>query len=421
MTFEPAVNQVLIIDGIRYAIAEHPDPDAAGMPYGQEGRAAVVYQLCAVSGERRALKVFKLAYRVPNLINSTRHLAPYIDIPGLLACQRIVLSKPRYNALLEQYPDLDYAIMMQWIEGPTWTQVILEHRPFDRETCLTVVHALLDTLTKMEERQIAHCDLSAPNVLLPCLAGGQGIQLIDLEGMYHVSLERPKNILTGSPGYAHETVSCDPNIAWSPEADRFAGAMLLAEILGWCDPAVRSASSEDSYFDPGEMHQEAKRYFVLFKSLQKQYDADVAELFERAWWSRSLSECPSFAEWSDTLARIAMPAQNHPLQAGRAVLKSQSGLHFPITKATTLIGRRDIQKGRAPDIALDALDLENQRTVSRTHARITQRGGTYYLEDLASRNGVYVNGTRLNAPQHRLSSGDRLHFGAVELEFVLES
>jgi hypothetical protein len=43
MPFQPQVNQELTIDDVTYRIAEHPA--APGIPYGQEGRQAIVYQL----------------------------------------------------------------------------------------------------------------------------------------------------------------------------------------------------------------------------------------------------------------------------------------------------------------------------------------------------------------------------------------
>jgi hypothetical protein len=58
MPFRPNVGDTLFVEGTLYSVAEHPF--APGIPYGQEGRAATVYQL--VSGEaraeRRALTVF---------------------------------------------------------------------------------------------------------------------------------------------------------------------------------------------------------------------------------------------------------------------------------------------------------------------------------------------------------------------------
>lgn len=54
MPFQPEVNQELVIDGVSYCIAEHPA--APGMPYGQEDRQAIVYQVVA-GKDRRALQL----------------------------------------------------------------------------------------------------------------------------------------------------------------------------------------------------------------------------------------------------------------------------------------------------------------------------------------------------------------------------
>ena len=45
--------------------------------------------------------------------------------------------------------------------------------------------------------------------------------------------------------------------------------------------------------------------------------------------------------------------------------------------------------------------------VSRQHARILQLGGEFYLEDLHSRNGTYVNGQRIHQ-QRLLQEQDRI-------------
>src|SRR5438132_18583 len=103
MTWQPVVNEHLDIEGVAYRVAEHPA--APGMPYGQEGRAATVYQLVADT-EQRALKVFKPRFQVPGLVTLADQLAPLAALPGLLVCERRVLTPRRHPALLRQYPDL---------------------------------------------------------------------------------------------------------------------------------------------------------------------------------------------------------------------------------------------------------------------------------------------------------------------------
>lgn len=67
--------------------------------------------------------------------------------------------------------------------------------------------------------------------------------------------------------------------------------------------------------------------------------------------------------------------------------------------------------GRAPTAALRVQDV----SVARTHARIADRGGRWYVQDLRSRNGVVVNGLQIE-DESELRAGDTLRLGQVELE-----
>ena len=57
-------------------------------------------------------------------------------------------------------------------------------------------------------------------------------------------------------------------------------------------------------------------------------------------------------------------------------------------------------------------------SVSRKHAQIDCSGGEYYVVDLSSLNGTFVNGARVSRAQ--LSEGDTVTFGKVSLTFSLE-
>jgi len=298
MFFRPNPNDELIISGVTYRVAEHPS--APGIPHGQEGRAGIVYHLHPTSsgkkavGENLALKVFKPRFRLPYLVSQAERIATYADLPGLQVCRRTVLSPSRHVELLRQHPDLTYAVLMPWIEGPTWLEVVLEKKPYSREQSLALARALTETLVRMEEQGIAHCDLSGPNVMLPILAGREGLELVDVEGMYAPGLPQPEALSSGSAGYAHKAIK---DGVWNPKADRFAGAVLLAEMLGWCDAQVCQSAWSESYFEPGETQQNGKRYQTLLTSLRHHWGDGVAGLFERTWQSDSLSDCPTFGEW----------------------------------------------------------------------------------------------------------------------------
>jgi pSer/pThr/pTyr-binding forkhead associated (FHA) protein len=57
-----------------------------------------------------------------------------------------------------------------------------------------------------------------------------------------------------------------------------------------------------------------------------------------------------------------------------------------------------------------------ERNVSRRHARLLKRNGSYVIEDLGSYNGVVLNGDRIDA-KIKLSAGDQLGIGDYDLAF----
>ena len=81
------------------------------------------------------------------------------------------------------------------------------------------------------------------------------------------------------------------------------------------------------------------------------------------------------------------------------------------------IGRRDPVTGIQPSVDLAGLDQE--RSVSRRHAKLERRGRRLYLvEDLGTTNGTFVNGERISPGEPiEVNPGDLLRFGLVELTY----
>src|ERR1700745_1271446 len=55
--------------------------------------------------------------------------------------------------------------------------------------------------------------------------------------------------------------------------------------------------------------------------------------------------------------------------------------------------------------------------VSRDHAQIMQEGQEFFLVDLGSKHGTFVNGERVQ--RQKLERGDRLEFGARDSAYIL--
>ncbi len=73
--------------------------------------------------------------------------------------------------------------------------------------------------------------------------------------------------------------------------------------------------------------------------------------------------------------------------------------------------RVTIGTGAGNDLLLD------EPTASRRHAALERRAGRWYVVDLGSTNGTYINGRRVTAPAP-LERGDELRFGNARFGFV---
>ncbi|MDP9033994.1 MAG: GGDEF domain-containing protein [Myxococcota bacterium] len=131
----------------------------------------------------------------------------------------------------------------------------------------------------------------------------------------------------------------------------------------------------------------------------------------RAPTDRPSTPRASLAEWSDeesstrtTDSAIAMPPAVSTRQRMRALLTvlggPATGRVFAVQEDETVLGRSKEAHVRIDDPG-----------ASRAHARIVKSGeGKYFLEDLASTNGTFLDGRRVERAE--LSTGARIHFGA---------
>jgi predicted component of type VI protein secretion system len=112
------------------------------------------------------------------------------------------------------------------------------------------------------------------------------------------------------------------------------------------------------------------------------------------------------------IGRAGMAHAKLVIHRGRSV-----GKEFPMSEDETQIGRWDADGGIFPDVDLDSDDPEAK--VSRRHARITRRGDQYFIEDLGSTNGTFINRGRRLLPGDRqpLRDGDEVIVGKTFLRF----
>ncbi len=305
MPFQPNGCDEITLKGKSFIFVE--DPSEKNRPARQTGSQASVYQLKAHDGSLHALKVFLPAFRSRQTLDAVKVLNPLADLQGMRACRRIVLAEPQDASLLTTHPDLSYAILMPWMDGQTWQSVMQKKRALPQDECLAMARSLVTTLSGLEAQGVAHCQLESSNVLVKTDGDALSTQasrvtLVDLEGLYAPGLARPANLQPVFPGYGNPR---DQENHWDPTADRFAGAILIAEMLGWCDDRIVKAASGAAFFDPQEIQQDCSRYKLMVEVLRTRFGEPVSQAFTKAWFSKEAGDCPALTAWREALGAPA--------------------------------------------------------------------------------------------------------------------
>ena len=120
-------------------------------------------------------------------------------------------------------------------------------------------------------------------------------------------------------------------------------------------------------------------------------------------------EAPTLVDEAPTIVDEP-PSDLEPVPADGLTLRLEtergSRSTFHVTKSGATIGR-------GPESTIQLPDL----SVSRKHARITYKQGSYWLSDLGSMGGTWIDGTKLAAPR-RVASGQTIDIGLCRLVVV---
>ncbi|MBK7534112.1 MAG: FHA domain-containing protein [Myxococcales bacterium] len=91
--------------------------------------------------------------------------------------------------------------------------------------------------------------------------------------------------------------------------------------------------------------------------------------------------------------------------AGPTLFLLYNGQRYPVTKDQFIIGRGS----KTSDLAI------KDGNISRKHAAVIRRNGTFYIKDLGSTNGIDYKGMRID--NKRIDEGDIFHLCDYELRF----
>ena len=302
--FNPSPKEKVTIGGIAYEVMPHPAVPT--FAFGQEGRKAYVFQLKGGpnGGGLYALKKFKEVFRVPSLVDVNEQLAQFAQWEGLEVCERNCLHHGEHDDILAKHPDLEYAVLMPWITGTTWYDVVITTRALNKAESLSYANAMAQVLAGLEEAGLAHCDISAANVIINPVT--ERAHLIDVEDIYAPGFTPPSALPAGTDGYAHRTAGQG---LWFTEADRFAGAIILCEMATWFNPEIRKLSEEEHFFPQDQMGVPDTPHYRLMKTKLADLDPRLADLFDQTWRAKTLADCPRLNVWQDIFEELYRQAR----------------------------------------------------------------------------------------------------------------
>lgn len=284
-----------------------------GFPYYEDGGDGGVLKLQEVGSTRfYALKLFLPEKQSVRHVEHAKNLEALKihEISGLSTARRLVLEPSTHSDVISNHKAMKYAVLMPWVNGYTWREVLFNAKNNNdisptKKDSFTVAHRLATTLATLEAKGIAHCDICSNNVIVNY--DNLHVELIDIDDMFGPGFTRAKGFRGGQKGYTHKTVAFSLNgYQWCREADRFSGAVLIAEILGWYNADFRALSAEESFFPRNDdLHQDSERLELLLSVLREQGTSKLTRLFLLAWRSETLKNCPKLSTWKDALEEIA--------------------------------------------------------------------------------------------------------------------
>lgn len=166
------------------------------------------------------------------------------------------------------------------------------------------------------------------------------------------------------------------------------------------DLIVKDFSSTNGTFVNGEK---------IDKKILRPSDIVSFDVFQYKVTGQGISQTKAAAEISDkTQARATVTAEQKGTDAKELVLIGDDGKRFEFGSAGVMVGR-----DKACNVVIE------DGTVSSKHAEIRKENGDWYVKDLQSTNGTFVEGSRIE--KSKITPGQQVRFGkkTFRLEFIV--
>ncbi len=323
-------------------------------------------------------------------------------------------------------------IVMEYVPGGSLKDRLESGEPFTWEQALAVVIPVSQALAFAHKQGIIHRDIKPANILLPQedwpLLADFGLAKMDHSARPNrPNLTMPGQVLGTMAYAAPEQIQEGPI---DTRADIYSLGIVLYELLTGKLPFEGETAFDflmARITDPPRPLQEANPDAppVFAPIIDKALAQDDSERYQKM--SEMSDDLREIREQLRQLTRLGATAKDETSLVKFDMEKEPeirlkivaSGLEIvPTYRSELTIGRA--YKNNVPDIDLGPYG-GSKAGVSRRHSRLLLKNNQWYIEDLGSTNGTFVNGARI-APLQLIAfkSDDVIRCGQIELKLRVD-
>lgn len=331
-------------------------------------------------------------------------------------------------------------ITMELVEQQTLKTYLQQHQLLNIFDATNLAISLAEALHYAHQRDLVHRNVKTANVLLP---HEDWPILTDFGLVKRVAdLEPPltdSGVIMGTPAYISPEQAEGKKVDF--RIDMYALGVILFEMIAGRLPfdyengnVLMLAHMTEPPPSPLDFNAQCPTQLadVILKALAKSPEdryTDMQEMIDALRHVLAKSTLTLPHQQIDRKSRRESNDQPQTDLPNSDVAQSQARLLIPhknIAIHLSQFGANNLTLGRTFGEAQVDIDLTPhgaaEAGLSRLHARLSEQGDEWYITDLGSTNGTYVNETRLPPGEsHLLKNGDKVHCSQMKLIFLVIS
>lgn len=332
-------------------------------------------------------------------------------------------------------------IVMEHVAGGSLKDRIIPGEPFEWSRALNIIIPVSQALAFAHSQGVIHRDIKPANILMtqddwPLLAD---FGLAKMKNPSAPNLTMPGQVL-GTMAYAAPE-QIQESMVIDARADIYSLGIVLYELLTTklpfqgqtafdflmarlTDPPIpllQANSNAPSEFVPVIDKALAQEPADRYQSMNDFTEALREVRYDLSGSRATLQEKPKsrLKKIEEKTSVINTEELQHSLEATVRLKITASGQEI----APSAAGRTELIIGRAHKEVAPDIDLApyggSQAGVSRRHGRLVRQGDEWWVGDLGSTNGTFLNGAKVEPSQlKKLKFGDIIRCGQVELQFM---